>query len=125
MKPDTTPETRHLLERAKEHLETHLGSGGQFTPFYPRVMMLLGEQADDVESAYVDFADQVKGNDKVRLCQHFGRFLECIGRKQQALEQYRLAINVNNSIDGSTFKPFIAIFGLKRHSEPVPKRQVM
>ena len=120
-KPDDNPETRQYLEKAKDHLVHHDSSGGHFVPMYPRVKMLLGDPIDEVESEFKDHLQYVTDFPKVILCQHYGRFLECIRRKDEGIQQCMAAIRANNAIKGSSYKPWLAINVLKRNNVKIPR----
>ena len=120
-KPDDNPETRQYLEKAKDHLVHHDSSGGHFVPMYPRVKLLLGDPIDEVESEFKGQLPHVTNIPKVKLCEHYGRFLECIGRKDEGIQQCMSAIRANNAIKGSSYKPWLAINVLTRNNIKIPR----
>lgn len=120
--PDENPETRRYLERARDHLMSHYAAGGHFISMSPRVRMLLGDPVTEVEAEFTDYCQQVANHSKVIFCQNYGRFLECIGRRDEGIQQYVAAIRTNNTLHGSSFKPFLAIYGLKRNKVAIPRR---
>ena len=99
----------------------HDSSGGHFVPMYPRVKLLLGDPIDEVESEFRGQLPHVKDIPKVRLCEHYGRFLECIGRKDEGIQQCMAAVRANNAIKGSSYKPWLAINLLKRNNVKIPR----
>ena len=99
----------------------HDSSGGHFVPMYPRVKLLLGDPIDEVESEFKGQLPHVTNIPKVKLCEHYGRFLECIGRKDEGIQQCMAAIRANNAITGTSYKPWLAINVLKRNNIRIPR----
>lgn len=124
--PDENNETRELLEKARGHLKTHYATGGRFIELYPRVKLLLGDPVDEVEAEFTKHLDVVSGNAKIIFCQHYGSFLECVGRKDEAIEQYLLAVEISKGLrdDDTASRPFIALHGLQRNNVSPPREIV-
>lgn len=120
---DKNEKTRDLLEQCKTHLQAHYSSGGTFIDLYPRVKMLLGDPIGEVEKEFTKYVGELDGYEKVNHAQHYGRFLECTGRKEEAIEQYIKAVEVSNSLSDSFERPFIALQSLARNKVTPPRKE--
>lgn len=121
--PDQNEKTRDYLEQCKTHLKAHYAAGGSFIDFYPRVKMLLGDPVAEVEKEFTKFVGELEGYAKVNHAQHYGRFLECIGRQDDAIEQFTKAVEISNNLKDSSERPFIALQGLARNKVSPPRKE--
>ena len=97
---------RHHLEIVREY------TSGQ--PQHKRIRFLLGESPDVLEQeirAYLEglAAENVpRRHNEVAALEHYGAFLEAVGRPHQAVERYEQALDVNRQVPDN-YRPNIAI----------------